>query len=44
MLDWTAETSFVDGMRELADWLSAQSPVDRVDEAAAALAERGLTT
>jgi dTDP-L-rhamnose 4-epimerase len=44
MLEWTAETSFADGMRELADWLSAQSPVDRVDEAAAALAERGLTT
>jgi hypothetical protein len=31
-------------MRELAGWLSTQTAVDRVDEAAAALAARGLTT
>jgi hypothetical protein len=31
-------------MRELAAWLVTQTPVDKVDEATAALAERGLTS
>jgi dTDP-L-rhamnose 4-epimerase len=43
ILGWTPRTSFDDGMRELASWLAGQTAVDRVDEAAAALARRGLT-
>ena len=42
-LGWRAETSFDDGMRELSGWLVEQTAVDRVDEATAALARRGLT-
>jgi nucleoside-diphosphate-sugar epimerase len=36
--------AFEDGMRELAEWLVTQSAVDKVDEATAALADRGLTS
>jgi dTDP-L-rhamnose 4-epimerase len=43
LLGWEARTSFEDGMRELAGWLAGQAAVDRVDEATAALARRGLT-
>ena len=43
-LGWSARTPFADGMAELVEWLAGQSAVDRVDEAAAALARRGLTT
>jgi hypothetical protein len=34
--------SFEAGMHELAVWLAGQTPVDRVDEATAALRSRGL--
>jgi dTDP-L-rhamnose 4-epimerase len=44
LLGWSAQVSFDEGMRELAGWLASQTAVDRGDEAAAALAERGLTT
>jgi dTDP-L-rhamnose 4-epimerase len=44
LLGWSAQTAFDDGMRELAEWLASRTAVDRADEAAAALAERGLTT
>jgi dTDP-L-rhamnose 4-epimerase len=43
-LGWTAQTPFADGMAELVEWLAGQSAVDRVDEATAALARRGLTS
>jgi dTDP-L-rhamnose 4-epimerase len=43
-LGWSATTPFADGMAELADWLAGQTAVDRVDEATAALARRGLTS
>jgi dTDP-L-rhamnose 4-epimerase len=43
LLGWKAQTSFEDGMRELSGWLAGQTAVDRVDEATAALADRGLT-
>jgi dTDP-L-rhamnose 4-epimerase len=42
-LGWRAKTAFEDGMRELSGWLVEQTAVDRVDEATAALARRGLT-
>jgi dTDP-L-rhamnose 4-epimerase len=44
LLGWVPRVAFDDGMRELATWLAGQTPVDRVDEATAALARRGLTT
>jgi dTDP-L-rhamnose 4-epimerase len=43
-LDWTAQTAFAEGMAELVEWLAGQHAVDRVDEATAALARRGLTS
>jgi dTDP-L-rhamnose 4-epimerase len=43
LLGWEAQTPFDEGMRELAGWLVDQTAVDRVDEATAALARRGLT-
>jgi len=42
-LGYDARVAFEDGMRELVDWLSGMSAVARVDEATAALEERGLT-
>jgi dTDP-L-rhamnose 4-epimerase len=44
LLGWSPQVGFDDGMRELASWLVDQAPVDRVDEATAALARRGLTS
>jgi dTDP-L-rhamnose 4-epimerase len=44
LLAWQPQVAFADGMRELAAWLVTQTPVDKVDEATAALAERGLTS
>jgi dTDP-L-rhamnose 4-epimerase len=44
LLGWRPTVAFDDGMRELADWLVTQSAVDKVDEATAALADRGLTS
>jgi dTDP-L-rhamnose 4-epimerase len=35
--------SLDDGIAELAGWLAGQTAVDRVDEAAAELARRGLS-
>jgi dTDP-L-rhamnose 4-epimerase len=43
-LGWSAQTPFADGMAELVEWLAGQRAVDRVDEATAALARRGLTS
>jgi dTDP-L-rhamnose 4-epimerase len=42
-LGWSPQTPFADGMAELVEWLAGQRAVDRVDEATAALARRGLT-
>jgi dTDP-L-rhamnose 4-epimerase len=42
-LGYTPAISFEEGMRELVGWLSGMSADDRVDEATAALEERGLT-
>jgi dTDP-L-rhamnose 4-epimerase len=42
LLGWRAQIAFDDGMRELAAWLAGQDAVDRVEEATAALVERGL--
>ncbi|HEY3543678.1 MAG TPA: GDP-mannose 4,6-dehydratase [Gaiellaceae bacterium] len=42
-LRWEAQVTLENGMRELGEWLATQTAVDRVDEATAALAERGLT-
>ena len=44
LLGWSAQIAFEEGMQELADWLVTQTAVDRVDEATAALARRGLTS
>ena len=44
LLGWEPSVPFEDGMRELAAWLVTQTAVDKVDEATAALAERGLTS
>jgi dTDP-L-rhamnose 4-epimerase len=44
LLGWAPRVEFEDGMRELAEWLVTQTPVDRVDEATRALADRGLTS
>jgi dTDP-L-rhamnose 4-epimerase len=43
-LGWSARTPFAAGMGELVEWLAGQRAVDRVDEATAALARRGLTS
>jgi dTDP-L-rhamnose 4-epimerase len=43
-LGFEAEVPFERGLAELAGWLEGQAATDRFDEAAAELAERGLTT
>jgi dTDP-L-rhamnose 4-epimerase len=43
-LGFEAEVALEDGMAELARWLEGQVATDRFDEAAAELADRGLTT
>src|SRR6266516_4469793 len=43
LLGFEASTTFEDGLAELAAWLETQESTDRVDRAAAELAERGLT-
>jgi dTDP-L-rhamnose 4-epimerase len=43
-LGWRAEIGLERGMRELAEWLVDQTPVDRVDEATEALVRRGLAS
>ena len=43
LLGYSPAVAFEDGMRELAAWLAGMSAVDRVDEATAALEQRGLT-
>jgi dTDP-L-rhamnose 4-epimerase len=43
LLGYRPEVSFEDGMRDLIGWLSGNTAIDRVDEATAALEERGLT-
>ena len=43
MLGFEAAVSLEDGIAELAEWLAGQTAVDRIDEAAAELAKRGLT-
>ena len=42
-LGYEPQVALGDGIAELAEWLAGQTPVDRVDEAAAELARRGLT-
>lgn len=42
-LGFEAEVRLEDGIAELAGWLAGQTAVDRVDEATAELAKRGLT-
>jgi dTDP-L-rhamnose 4-epimerase len=42
-LGFEAAVSLEDGIAELAEWLAGQTAVDRVDEATAELAKRGLT-
>jgi dTDP-L-rhamnose 4-epimerase len=42
LLGWQAQTPFEDGMQELASWLDGRTAVDRVDQATAALSDRGL--
>ncbi|MDP8911935.1 MAG: GDP-mannose 4,6-dehydratase [Actinomycetota bacterium] len=43
LLDYEPAVSFDDGMRELAAWLADQEAEDLVDQATAALVQRGLT-
>jgi dTDP-L-rhamnose 4-epimerase len=43
LLGFEAQTELEDGLAELADWLKTQPATDRFDQAAAELAERGLT-
>jgi dTDP-L-rhamnose 4-epimerase len=43
LLGFGAEVSLEDGLAELADWLKTQPATDHFDQAAAELAERGLT-
>ena len=42
-LGYEPQVALDDGIAELAEWLAGQTAVDRVDEAAAELARRGLT-
>ena len=42
-LGFEAQVALEDGIAELAEWLAGQTAVDRVDEATAELARRGLT-
>jgi len=43
LLGFEAEVALEDGLAELAEWLKTQPATDRFDQAAAELAERGLT-
>ncbi|MFP4143826.1 MAG: NAD-dependent epimerase/dehydratase family protein [Phycisphaeraceae bacterium] len=43
VLGYQPEVSFAEGLTELADWLGGQAAQDRVDQAHAELAARGLT-
>jgi dTDP-L-rhamnose 4-epimerase len=43
LIGFKPTVTFAEGIRELAGWLEGQEAVDRVDEATAALRERGLT-
>ena len=43
LLDYAPAVTFDDGMRELVGWLAGSTAVDRVEDATAALEERGLT-
>jgi dTDP-L-rhamnose 4-epimerase len=43
VFDFEPDVTFEQGMRELLGWLADQVPVDRADEAMAALRARGLT-
>jgi dTDP-L-rhamnose 4-epimerase len=43
LLGFEAQISLEEGMRELVEWLGTQTPVDSVEVATSALAERGLT-
>jgi len=43
LLGFEAQVDFEDGLAELAEWLKTQPATDRFDQAAAELAERGLT-
>jgi dTDP-L-rhamnose 4-epimerase len=43
LLGFEAQTDLEDGLAELAEWLKTQPATDRFDQAAAELAERGLT-
>jgi dTDP-L-rhamnose 4-epimerase len=42
-IGYVREVALADGMAELADWLAGEVATDRVDDAAAELAARGLT-
>jgi dTDP-L-rhamnose 4-epimerase len=42
-IGYVPQVARADGMAELAEWLAGQAPTDRVDDAAAQLAARGLT-
>jgi dTDP-L-rhamnose 4-epimerase len=44
LLDYEPRVTFEDGMRELVEWLRTQEAEDRVDDAHAALVQRGLAT
>jgi dTDP-L-rhamnose 4-epimerase len=44
LLGFEPKVTLAEGMRELAAWLAEQEATDRVEQAAATLAERGLTT
>jgi dTDP-L-rhamnose 4-epimerase len=43
LLGFEAQVAFEDGLAELASWLENQETPDRFDQAAAELAEKGLT-
>jgi dTDP-L-rhamnose 4-epimerase len=43
LLGFAPTVAFEDGMRELVEWLAGRTALDRVDEATAALDQRGLT-
>jgi dTDP-L-rhamnose 4-epimerase len=43
LLGFEAQTDLEDGLADLAEWLETQRATDRFDQAAAELAERGLT-
>jgi dTDP-L-rhamnose 4-epimerase len=42
LLEFRPTKDFEDGLRELAEWLAGEAAVDKVDEATAELARRGL--